>query len=83
MSFACCASRVHQVGQYCNIVVSPLWSKERSPGAQKFQAVGGGRVQVEDGKIQRMEVLPAKGAGPLALYKALGGTVPASKAVSA
>lgn len=31
--------------------------------------------QVEDGKIQRMEVLPVKGAGPLALYKALGGKI--------
>ncbi|KAK9917218.1 hypothetical protein WJX75_001950 [Coccomyxa subellipsoidea] len=33
------------------------------------------RVKVEDGKIQRMEVLPVKGAGPLALYKALGGKI--------
>ena len=40
------------------------------------------RVKVEDGKIQRMEVLPTKGAGPLALYRALGGTVPAKQAAS-
>ena len=30
-------------------------------------------VQVEDGQIQRMEVLHNKGAGPRALYEALGG----------
>ena len=41
------------------------------------------RVKVEDGKIQRMEVLPSKGAGPLALYKALGGTVPAKQGAAA
>lgn len=34
-------------------------------------------LQVEDGKIQRMEVLPNKGAGPRALYEALGGKMPA------
>jgi hypothetical protein len=42
-----------------------------------------GFLQVEDGQIQRMEVLPAKGAGPLALYKALGGKVAAGKGVAA
>ena len=33
-------------------------------------------VQVEDGQIQRMEVLHNKGAGPRALYEALGGKMP-------
>ncbi|KAK9837688.1 hypothetical protein WJX74_003010 [Apatococcus lobatus] len=31
------------------------------------------RVKVEDGQIQEIVVLPNKGAGPLALYVALGG----------
>ena len=35
-------------------------------------------VQVEDGQIQRMEVLHNKGAGPRALYEALGGKMPAT-----
>ena len=35
-------------------------------------------VQVEDGQIQRMEVLHNKGAGPQALYEALGGKMPAT-----
>jgi hypothetical protein len=34
------------------------------------------KVKTEDGKVQHMVVLPVKGAGPLALYKALGGQVP-------
>ena len=34
--------------------------------------------QVEDGQIQKMEVLGNKGAGPRALYEALGGKMPAT-----
>ena len=37
-----------------------------------------GLMQVEDGQIQRMEVLHNKGAGPRALYEALGGKMPAT-----
>ncbi|KAL4452060.1 hypothetical protein ABPG75_007722 [Micractinium tetrahymenae] len=33
------------------------------------------RVLVEGGRIREIEVLPSEGAGPLALYKALGGEV--------
>ena len=32
-------------------------------------------MQVEGGKIQRMEVLGNKGAGPRALFEALGGKI--------
>ena len=35
-------------------------------------------IQVEDGQIQRMEVMHNKGAGPRALYEALGGKMPVS-----
>ena len=35
-------------------------------------------MQVEDGQIQKMEVLGNKGAGPRALYEALGGKMPAT-----
>lgn len=31
------------------------------------------RVRVEGGRIREIEVLPSEGAGPLALYRALGG----------
>lgn len=34
------------------------------------------KVKVEKGKITSIVVLPNKGAGPLALYKALGGEIP-------
>ncbi|KAK9815232.1 hypothetical protein WJX72_000391 [[Myrmecia] bisecta] len=38
------------------------------------------KVKVEDGQIKQMVILPVKNAGPLALYKALGGKVPSSNA---
>lgn len=34
------------------------------------------KVRVEGGRIREIQVLPSEGAGPLALYKALGGEVP-------
>ncbi|CAL5223759.1 g6322 [Coccomyxa viridis] len=49
------------------------------PSGKKFQlAEEKIRVKVEDGQIQKMEVLGNKGAGPRALYEALGGKTPAT-----
>jgi len=37
------------------------------------------KVKVANGKVVEIQVLPTKGAGPRALYKALGGKLPPSK----
>ena len=44
----------------------------------RLAANSGFVMQVEDGQIQKMEVLGNKGAGPRALYEALGGKMPAT-----
>eukprot|EP00879_Flechtneria_rotunda_P002030 GHRR01002208.1.p1 GENE.GHRR01002208.1~~GHRR01002208.1.p1 ORF type:complete len:219 (+),score=53.00 GHRR01002208.1:118-774(+) len=41
------------------------------------------KVKVQGGKVTEIEVLPNKGAGPRALYQALGGKLPAVAAAAA
>ncbi|CAK0739616.1 hypothetical protein CVIRNUC_001181 [Coccomyxa viridis] len=67
----------HHTGQAFSLPTVDAPSVEAS--GKKFQlAEEKVRVKVEDGQIQRMEVLRNKGAGPRALYEALGGKMPAT-----
>lgn len=74
-----CVVKVQAAGRHTGapFAISDKYPKVEAKGTRFLLAEETMLVGVEDGKVQKIEVLPVKGAGPLALYEALGGKVPA------